>query len=159
RPSLRGFNYRLPALQAAVLRVKLRRLEAWTEARRTLAAEYDRLLERVDVIRPAVIPGVRHVYCLYTVRTRDRDSLQRALHEAGGQTAVHYPYPIHLMPAYADARYKEGDFPVAEESSRTVLSLPLYPHLQREQIHQICEVISSYSGSRNAVARSMSPVA
>src|SRR5580658_6873784 len=114
RPSLKGYNYRLPAIQAAILRVKLRRLEQWTQARRAMAAEYDRLLEDSCVTRPQAIPDSRHVYCLYTIRASDRDGLQRGLEAAGIQTAVHYPLPIHLMHAYADARYKAGDFPMAE---------------------------------------------
>jgi dTDP-4-amino-4,6-dideoxygalactose transaminase len=144
-PVFRGYNYRMPGLQAAVLRVKLRRLEAWTEARRALAAEYDRLLEGASVVRPYAMAGSRHVYCLYTIGTPQRDRVRRILEEANIQTAVHYPHPIHLMPAYADARYKEGDFPAAEEAARTVLSLPLYPHMQREQLHRVCEVVRNIS--------------
>jgi dTDP-4-amino-4,6-dideoxygalactose transaminase len=137
RPSLKGFNYRLPAIQAAILRVKLRRLDAWTEARRARAAEYDRLLEDSGVTRPHVIDDARHVYCLYTVRASDRDALQKGLEAAGIQTAVHYPLPIHLMPAYTDARYKAGDFPVAEACANTVLSLPLYSHMSAQQVQQV----------------------
>src|SRR5580658_9591220 len=114
RPRVKGYNYRLPALQAAILRVKLRRLEHWIEARRAFAAEYDRLLENSSVTPPRAMPDSRHVYCLYTIRASDRDGLQRGLEAAGIQTAVHYPLPIHLMPAYADPRYQAGDFPVAE---------------------------------------------
>lgn len=154
RPTVKGYNYRLQGLQAAILRVKLGRLEAWTEARRELATEYDRLL--AGVIRPKAMPDTRHVYCLYTIRTPERDRLRRLLEDAGIQTAVHYPFPIHMMPAYADARYKEGDFPAAEECARSVLSLPLYSHMSREQIHRVCEVISSIAGSRNIPQPSMS---
>lgn len=137
RPRLKGFNYRLPALQAAILRVKLRRLETWIAARRARAAEYDRLLEASGVTRPEVAPDARHVYCLYTIRAADRDALQRELAVAGIQTAVHYPLPIHLMPAYADSRYKAGDFPVAEACANTVLSLPLYSHITSREIEEI----------------------
>src|SRR5262249_37798127 len=122
--TLKGYNYRLQGLQAAILRVKLRRLDAWNDARRALAAEYDRLLEEVDVVYPACIAGVRHVYCLYTIQTSERDRLQKSLEGAGIQTAVHYPRAIHLMPAYTEARYKAGDFPNAEACARAVLSLP-----------------------------------
>jgi len=147
-PVLRGYNYRMPGLQAAILRVKLQRLEAWTEARRALAAQYDRLLDGLPLIRPYALPDSRHVYCLYTIRSARRDPLRSRLEEAGIQTAVHYPHPIHLMPAYADPRYKEGDFPVAEECARSVLSLPLYPHLQTEQVHRVCEVIRTISNQQ-----------
>jgi dTDP-4-amino-4,6-dideoxygalactose transaminase len=157
-PVLRGYNYRMPGLQAAILRVKLRRLEAWTEARRAVALEYDRLLDGAAVVRPYAIPGSRHVYCLYTIRTPQRDRVRRLLEKAGIQTAVHYPYPIHLMPAYEDARYKEGDFPVAEECARSVLSLPIYPHMQLEQVRRVCEVIRNISDSTNLAAQPMSSV-
>jgi len=144
RPTLKGFNYRLPALQAAILRVKLRRLGTWIEARRALAAEYDRCLEHSSVIRPEARPDSRHVYCLYTIRSGDRDSLQSELEGAGIQTAVHYPLPIHLMSAYADRRYKAGDFPIAERCADSVLSLPLYPQMKRQQVEEvaarICEL-------------------
>jgi dTDP-4-amino-4,6-dideoxygalactose transaminase len=137
RPSLKGFNYRLPSMQAAILRVKLRRLEAWTEARCARAAEYDGLLEGSGVTRPHKMKDSRHVYCLYTIRAADRDGLQKGLQAAGIQTAVHYPLPIHLMPAYADARYKAGDFPVAEACANTVLSLPLHSHVSASQVEQV----------------------
>jgi dTDP-4-amino-4,6-dideoxygalactose transaminase len=136
-PSIKGYNYRLPAIQAAILRVKLRRLEHWIEARRALATEYDRLLEDSGITRPHAASDSRHVYCLYTIRASDRDKLQTSLEAAEIQTAVHYPLPIHLMPAYADARYKAGDFPVAEACAGTVLSLPLHPRMTTSQVEQV----------------------
>ncbi len=143
-PVLKGFNYRLPSMQAAILRVKLRRLDEWIKTRRALAAGYDRLLAEAAVVRPTCAPDVKHVYCLYTIHTPDRDELQRALAEAGIQTAVHYPQAIHLMPAYTDARYKAGDFPVAEAAAASVLSIPLYPQMTLAQVErvaaQICEL-------------------
>ena len=144
-PVLKGYNYRLPGLQAAILRVKLSRLEQWTEARRKLAAGYDRLLEDAGVLRPAVIPDVRHVYCLYTIQTSGRDQLQQELDGVGIKTAVHYPVPIHLMPAYTDERYKAGDFPVAEACAHAVLSLPLYPHMSSEQAQQVAHEVHRLS--------------
>jgi len=144
RPRLKGFNYRLPSIQAAMLRVKLRRLEAWTAVRRARAAEYHRLLEHSGVTRPPTLADSRHAYCLYTIRAADRDALQKGLEVAGIQTAVHYPLPIHLMPAYADSRYKAGDFPVAEACAKTVLSLPLHSHLSTRQVEEVaarvCEI-------------------
>ena len=88
------------------------------------------LARRLRCHSAARIDDARHVYCLYTIRASDRDALQKGLEAAGIQTAVHYPLPIHLMPAYADARYKAGDFPVAEACANTVLSLPLYAHMR-----------------------------
>ena len=145
---LRGYNYRLQGLQAAILRVKLRRLDPWNEARRALAAEYDRLLEDVDVVCPSSIAGARHVYCLYTIQAENRGRLQASLAEEGIQTAVHYPTPIHLMPAYTDARYKAGDFPIAEACARSVLSLPMYPHLTAAQVEEVANRISEFSGKK-----------
>jgi dTDP-4-amino-4,6-dideoxygalactose transaminase len=136
-PVLRGYNYRLAAMQAAILRVKLLRLDQWIESRRALAAEYDRLLAEAGVVRPRVLDGVRHVYCLYTIQVDDRGQVQKELEDAGIQTAVHYPLPIHLMPAYADARYKAGDFPVAEACARRVLSLPVYPQMTKYQVERV----------------------
>src|SRR5271170_4992240 len=149
RPHLKGYNYRLPAIQAAILRVKLRRLEHWIQARRAFAEEYDRLLQHAGVMRPHVIAGGRHVYCLYTIRALDRDALQLGLEAAGIPSAVHYPLPIHLMPAYADARYKAGDFPAAEDCARTVLSLPMHSHLTSAQVEQVASQICSLSSKRN----------
>jgi dTDP-4-amino-4,6-dideoxygalactose transaminase len=151
-PVLKGYNYRLPALQAAILRVKLKRLEQWTEMRRALAAEYDRLLENAGVETPVVLPYVRHVYCLYTIRTEGRDGVQRGLGSAGIQTAVHYPSPIHLMPAYTDARYKAGDFPVAEACARTVLSLPLHPNLSSDDVKRVAAEIFKLVDKKNQAA-------
>ncbi len=145
RPRLKGFNYRLPSIQAAVLRVKLRRLEQWTEARRDRAAEYDGWLEHSGVTRPQARGDGRHVYCLYTIRAADRDALQRGLEAAGIQTAVHYPLPIHLMPAYAEPRYKAGDFPVAEACAKTVLSLPLHAHLSPREAEEVAQRVCQLS--------------
>jgi len=154
RPRLKGYNYRLPAIQAAILRVKLRRLERWIEARRAFAEEYDRLLQNAGVARPHVIDGGRHVYCLYTIRVTggraaDRDALQRGLEGAGIPSAVHYPLPIHLMPAYADARYKAGDFPAAEDCARTVLSLPMHSHLTSAQVEQVASQICALTSKKD----------
>jgi dTDP-4-amino-4,6-dideoxygalactose transaminase len=142
RPSIKGFNYRLEGLQGAILRVKLRRLEAWTEMRRQLAGVYDCSLAQTHITPPYASPDSRHVYCLYTIQSPQRDQLQQALQSEGIGSAVHYPVPIHLMQAYADKRYKEGDFPVAEECCRSVLSLPMYPHLEKEQVCQVSKSIN-----------------
>jgi dTDP-4-amino-4,6-dideoxygalactose transaminase len=140
-PVLKGYNYRLPSIQAAILRVKLKRLDQWIESRRALAAEYDRLLQDADVVCPVTLAEVRHVHCLYTVQADDRDRLQNELARAGIQTAVHYPLPIHLMPAYSDARYREGDFPAAEACARRVLSLPIYPQMTKYQVQGVASEI------------------
>ena len=144
-PVLKGYNYRLSGIQAAILRVKLKRLEQWIETRRKLALEYDRSLEDSGVTRPAALADVRHVYCLYTIQASGRDELQRELEGAGIKTAVHYPTPIHLMPAYADERYKAGSFPIAEACARSVLSLPLYPQMNSGQVREVAEEVHRLS--------------
>ncbi len=144
RPTIKGFNYRLPGMQGAILRVKLRQLEAWTEMRRERAALYDRLLADAEVRAPFDSRDGRHVYCVYTIQTSARDRMQQFLQAEGIGSAVHYPVPIHLLPAYADSRYKAGDFPVAERASETVLSLPMFPHLTKDQVKRVCEAICSF---------------
>jgi dTDP-4-amino-4,6-dideoxygalactose transaminase len=127
-----GYNYRLEAMQGAILRVKLRRLEAWTEARRAHAAEYDVLLDADGVARPAAAPDAHHVYHVYAVRVPERDRVQQAMASAGVQTGIHYPVPVHLQPAYAALGHRAGDFPHSEAAAAEVLSLPMYPELTGE---------------------------
>ena len=140
---LRGFNYRMEGFQGAILRVKLRHLERWTEARRANARVYTELLKDSGVVTPREMAYSRHVYHVYVLRVRGRDAIATSLGVAGVQTGIHYPIPVHLQQAYRDARYREGDFPVAEQVAREVLSLPMYPELQRSQMEQICEVMRS----------------
>jgi dTDP-4-amino-4,6-dideoxygalactose transaminase len=141
---LRGYNYRLDALQSAVLRVKLRHLESWTEARRAHAAEYEKRLASAGVETPQEQPDTRHVYTTYTIRTGRRDAMQEHLRESGIQTAVHYPTPIHLQPAYADLGYHRGDFPVSEQASAEVLSLPMFPELTPAQIAEVAAAVAQH---------------
>ena len=142
---LKGYNYRLDALQAAILRVKLRHLESWTETRRAHAVEYDRLLAPAGIRAPHEQPGNRHVYTTYTIRTAHRNALQQHLQESGIQTAVHYPTPIHLQPAYADLGYHRGDFPVSEQAAAEVLSLPMFPELTSTQIAEVAAALKAKS--------------
>jgi dTDP-4-amino-4,6-dideoxygalactose transaminase len=141
---LKGYNYRMDGLQGAILRVKLRHLDAWTEARRAIAVQYDKLLAKSDVITPKVMPYSHHVYHIYAVRLAERDLLQQRLHEQQIQTGIHYPIPVHLQPAYADLGYKIGDFPHSELAAKEVLSLPMYAELTTELQTQVAMgVISS----------------
>ena len=142
----RGFNYRMDGVQGAILGVKLRHLEAWTEARRRNAAEYGRRLAEttVNVLRER--RDVRHVYHLYVVRLPQRDGWRDRLTEAGVQTGVHYPIPVHLQPAYRDLGYAAGDFPICEEASREVLSLPMFPELTDAQIAEVAHALSTRVG-------------
>lgn len=137
RYGLRGYNYRMEGLQGAILNVKLKHLEAWTERRRAIAQTYDRLLANAPVSRPVARPEVRHVYHTYTIRSSRRDQLQQSLMEKGIGTAIHYPIPLHLQPAYRDPEWPEGSLPEAEKAAREVLSLPIYPELSGEQVSAV----------------------
>ena len=139
---LKGFNYRMEGIQGAILGVKLRYLEAWTEARRTHARDYDALLEDSETVKaPAQLPGRRHVYHIYAVRSADRDGLQQLLHAEGVQTGLHYPIPVHLQEAHADLGYKAGDFPESEAAAREVLSLPMFPEMTSAQVEQVVAAV------------------
>jgi len=144
---VKGFNFRLDEIQAAILRVKLRRLEAWTELRRRHARTYSTLLAGAAVARPVAARDVRHVYHIYAVRTHARDRVRSELHAAGVQAAIHYPIPVHLQPAYANLGYTRGDFPVAERAADEVLSLPMYPELTSRQIERVAGAVASSARS------------
>lgn len=132
-----GVNSRLDALQAAVLRVKLPHIDHWNERRRQHAALYNELLADLDVMTPFCAPGNVHVYHQYSIRVRDRDTLQTQLKAAGVPTAVHYPIPLHLQEAFQYLGYEEGDFPVSEQVAREIISLPMYPELEEDDIRYI----------------------
>lgn len=135
--TLLGYNFRMEGLQGAVLRVKLRYLEDWTEARRDAAVHYNQLFQGSGVQTPEAMPWARHVYHIYAVRSPDRARWQASLEAQGIQTGIHYPFPIHLLPAHADLGYTAGAFPHAERAALEVLSLPIYPELtaaQREAV-------------------------
>jgi dTDP-4-amino-4,6-dideoxygalactose transaminase len=125
-----GFNSRLDTLQAAVLRVKLRRLADWNERRRAAAARYDELLAGLDAVgTPSTLAGNEHVWHLYVVRVPERDAVLERLNAAGIGAGVHYPTPVHLHGAFAHLGHHEGDFPHAERAAREILSLPLFPEI------------------------------
>jgi dTDP-4-amino-4,6-dideoxygalactose transaminase len=140
-----AFNYRLDALQASILRVKLAHLEEWTEVRREIAAGYREQLARLpgrELTTVAERGDVRHVYHVFAVRSPQRDALRDALEEQGVQTGIHYPVPVHLQPGYAELGYQAGDFPVAEQAATEVLSLPIYPELTVEQRDQVIAAVA-----------------
>jgi dTDP-4-amino-4,6-dideoxygalactose transaminase len=138
---LKGFNYRMEGFQGAILKVKLRYLEAWTEARRARAREYDSLLAGAPLEAPTQLVDRRHVYHIYAVRSADRDSLQKQLQAEGVQTGLHYPIPVHLQEAHADLGHKMGDFPESEAAAREVLSLPMFPELTPTQVEQVAAAV------------------
>jgi dTDP-4-amino-4,6-dideoxygalactose transaminase len=151
---LKGYNYRMEGIQGAVLRVKLRHLEAWTEARRAAAARYDRLLADSGVPTPQAMPYARHVYHVYAIRTGQRQVWQDALNAQGIQTGIHYPIPVHLLPAFVDLGYRAGQFPHSEQAANEVLSLPMFAELteaqQVEVSRAIAELAANASGTRRA---------
>jgi dTDP-4-amino-4,6-dideoxygalactose transaminase len=154
---LKGYNFRMEGIQGAVLRIKLRYLEGWTERRRAAAAIYDRLLAGSGVPTPKALPHNRHVYHIYAIRTAHRQAWQDALLAQGVQSGIHYPTPVHLLPAFADLGYVAGQFPRAEEAANSVLSLPMYPELNGAQLDAVVQAvrnIASNSGKDVALLKS-----
>jgi dTDP-4-amino-4,6-dideoxygalactose transaminase len=139
-----GFNERLDALQAAILKVKLKHIEDWTSARRKNARKYGKLLQDSSVETPFEADYVRHVYHLYVIKTENRDELQTHLKTRGVSTGIHYPIPLHLQPAYSGLGYKPGSFPVSEEDAEKILSLPMFAELSREEIEFVCGGIAEF---------------
>lgn len=146
---LKGFNYRMDAIQAAVLRVKLKYLVQWTRQRRTNASIYDRLLAGTKVQPPEAISGRGHVYHLYVIRCADRGGLQAFLNNKEIQTGIHYPTPVHLLQAYADLGHGPGSYPHAEAVANEILSLPMYPELTEEMIVRVCATVADYYGGQD----------
>jgi dTDP-4-amino-4,6-dideoxygalactose transaminase len=140
-----GWNSRLDEIQAAILRVKLERLQEWTERRRQYAALYNRLLAGSRVQTPAERPGDRHVYHQYTIRAAKRDALSDSLRERGIESRVYYAEPLHLQPALAHLGYRPGQFPETERACAEVLSLPIYPQLTEEQIGHVAATLREAS--------------
>lgn len=142
---MEGINSRLDGLQAAILNAKLPHLQAWTDARRQVAATYDRLLAGVgDLVLPRVAPGRDHVYHLYVIRTARRDALKKHLADAGISTVLNYPKALPFYPAYAYLNHKPSDFPVAFENQSRILSLPIYPEMTAEMIAYVADKIHDF---------------
>ena len=128
-----GFNYRMDGFQGAVLGVKLKYLDRWTEARRRLADRYREKLFGMPLKLPIEAPGRRHVWHLFVALHPHRDRIRRELEARGIETGLHYPVPVHLQEAYADLEHRPGDFPIAERVASDCLSLPLFPEMTDEQ--------------------------
>ena len=152
-----GTNSRLDALQAAILRVKLRHLNDWTEQRRWNAERYRRLFANSgspDCMQlPTEPDGMRHVYNQFTVRCTERALLREHLHREGIPTEIYYPYPLHLQPAFAYLGYKEGSLPHAEGAAREVLSFPIYPELREDQQQMVINAVSHFLSHRSVNLR------
>jgi dTDP-4-amino-4,6-dideoxygalactose transaminase len=142
---LRGFNCRMDELQAAILRVKLKHLDASNAQRRLLARVYDTRLQTTGVKLPVERPGSTHVYCSYVIRHPSRDRLREWLADRGIDTRVQYPRPIHLQPAYSDLGMRAGSFPAAEEAASEILSLPIFPQLEESHVAVVCDAIQAFA--------------
>jgi dTDP-4-amino-4,6-dideoxygalactose transaminase len=139
---IEGYCHRLDNLQAAVLGVKLPHLDGWNKARQAHAALYDTLLAAIpEVVTPYVSRDVEHVYHLYVIQVPNRDSVQTALRVKGIETGIHYPIPLHEQPAYARLGHRPEDFPISHRLGREILSLPMYPELNDEQIHYVVDTL------------------
>jgi dTDP-4-amino-4,6-dideoxygalactose transaminase len=136
-----GFNYRMDALQGAVLGIKLRYLETWLEARSILAERYQRRLRDLPLQLPVQAPQRSHAWHLFVVQHRDRERLRRELDVRGIATGLHYPVPLHLQKAYAHLGHGPGAFPVAERIGRECLSLPLFPEMTIRQHDAVVEAL------------------
>jgi dTDP-4-amino-4,6-dideoxygalactose transaminase len=153
---LKGYNYRLEGMQGAILRVKLRYLDAWTESRRTAATCYNELLSGCSFIVPKTRHDVRHVYHIYAIRVQKREKLQAWLQSQGIQSGIHYPTPVHLLPAFEDLGYAAGQFPNAEAASAEVLSLPMYAELTAADQQRVVESLTSFAAFDVSPAESIS---
>jgi len=143
---LHGYNSRLDEIQAAILRVKLRHLDAWNERRRAIARRYTAGFEGLPLATPVTAPGNHHVFHVYAVQSESRDALQQHLERNGIPTLIYYPLPLHLQKVYAGLGWREGDFPVAEATSRKVLPLPMYPELSDDEVDCVIRVVRSFHG-------------
>ena len=140
---VKGFNSRLDEIQAAILRAKLSRLDAWNERRRQIAAGYQKMIGNPLVCRPACMDYAFHAWHLYVIRHPERDKLAEALAARGVATLIHYPIPVHLQSAYRDLGLRKGTYPLAEAAASEVLSLPMFPQLTENEVEYVCEQIDT----------------
>jgi UDP-2-acetamido-2-deoxy-ribo-hexuluronate aminotransferase len=148
-----AYNSRLDEIQAAILRLKLVRLDQWNDKRRRLASLYSEALAGLPLTLPREPAGRRHVYHLYSIQTDRRDDLRAHLEAAGIATGLHYPLPLHLLPALKGSGFKEGDFPVSERLARQTLSLPLYPFMEEADVARVAEAVRRCFRPLSSVAR------
>ena len=141
---LQGRISRLDEIQAAILSFKLQYLDKWNERRREIAGKYRSHLENSPCRLPPALPFTKHVYHLFVIRTKKRDSLKNYLEKKGIATGIHYPVPIHLVPSFKSLGYKEGDFPESEKAAKEILSLPMFPELKDSEIVKVAQEINSF---------------
>jgi dTDP-4-amino-4,6-dideoxygalactose transaminase len=143
-----GGNFRIDEIQAAVLNIKLKHLDAWTAGRQRNARVYDRAFEAADlgkaVETPRAVPGVRHIFNQYVIRVRDRDPLRQHLMAAGIGTEIYYPVPLHLQECFEYLKHRKGDFPNSERAAEETLALPIFPELNEVQLHYVVHTIADF---------------
>lgn len=143
-----GGNFRIDELQAAVLNVKLKHLDSWTQGRQRNAAYYDAAFRKADLGRavqtPVAQPGYRHIYNQYVIRVRDRDLLRQHLTANGVGTEIYYPLPLHLQKCFAYLGHKAGDFPQSERAAEESLAVPIFPELTEAQIQYVVDTIAAF---------------
>ncbi len=141
---IRGFTSRLDNLQAAVLRIKLKYLDDGNAARNKWAGLYTQILKETSLTTPRIEPWAKHVFYLYVVRSQKRDELLSFLKEKEIFAGIHYPSPIHLLPAFRDLGYQEGDFPVSEKFAKEIISLPMFPELTENAVRTVVDAVKEF---------------
>jgi len=141
---IEGFNKRIDSIQAAILRIKLRYIENWTEMKIANAEFYKKRLSDSEIELPKKRLSSRHVYHLFVIKSSNRDSLINTLKENSVSSGIHYPIPLHLQPAYKNLGYIEGNFPVSEQASKRIVSLPIWPEMKKEMISTVCDIIKNH---------------
>ncbi|MFC1480179.1 DegT/DnrJ/EryC1/StrS family aminotransferase [Candidatus Omnitrophota bacterium] len=143
-----GYNSRLDSLQAAILRVKLKNLDKWIEQRAMNAEKYNEAFAELPIVIPKVAEGNNHTYHQYTIAVDERDELLRHLNDKDIAARVYYPVPLHLQPCYKDLGYSTGSFPISEEKTERVLSLPVYPELTDKKTDYVIQTIKDFFGRK-----------
>jgi len=139
---IKGFNSRLDTVQAVVLNAKLKRLDQWNKMRNKIAQYYGKLLNGVDAIKiPTIKKDRAHVFQTFAIRVKNRDKMLEGLQKEGIGALIHYPIPLHLQQAYKELKHKKGDFPISEKVAGEILSLPMYPHMKKEQVEFVCTTL------------------
>ncbi len=140
-----GINSRLDAIQAAILKIKLKYLKQWNKKRREIADYYNEKLNKVgDIVTPIILENKIHIFHQYAIRTKYRNKLKKFLEEKGIETKIYYPLPLHLQPCFRYLGYKKGDFPIAEKASQEILCLPIFPELEKKEQDYIIKQIKLF---------------
>ncbi len=143
-----GFNYRMSEILAAIGRIQLKHLPEWIEKRREIAKIYNELLEDTDIILPYERKWAKHVYHLYVIRHAERNKLREFLKKKGVATGIHYPIPVHLQPAVRNYIEKDYELEITEKVAKEVLSLPIYPQMEKEKVEYVVECIKEFGGRK-----------